>query len=119
MGLPEREVVDHFRRWLEADGWQVELEVDWADITATRDDRSLVAEAKGTTTSAGLDLDTAFGQLLRRMRDEDSTAYAIVVPRGAVGAALRVPAHVLARLSISIFSVDVDGTVRLEGGAAP
>lgn len=116
--MPERDVVDHFRRWLETDGWQVDLEVAWVDITATRDDHTLVAEAKGTTTSAGLDVDTAYGQLLRRMRDDDSTAYALVVPRGAVRAALRVPRHVLAKLSTSIFSVDDDGTVRLEGGVA-
>jgi hypothetical protein len=118
LGLPERDVVDHFRRWLETDGWQVDLEVAWVDITATRDDQTLVAEAKGTTTSAGLDVDTAYGQLLRRMHDDDSTAYALVVPRGAVRAALRVPEHVLVKLSTSIFSVDDDGTVRLEGGVA-
>jgi glutamate mutase epsilon subunit len=88
------------------------------DITATRDDYTLVAEAKGTMTSAGLDVDTAYGQLLRRMPDDDSTAYAIVVPRGAVRAALRMAEHVLAKLSISVFSVEDDGTVRLEGGAA-
>ena len=43
------------------------------DIIATRNDHTLVAEAKGTTTAAGLDVDTAFGQLLRRTRDDDST----------------------------------------------
>lgn len=118
MGLRERDVVDHFRRWLEADGWQVDLEVEWVDIIATRNGYTLVAEAKGATTSAGLDVDTGFGQLLRRMRDDDSTAYAIVVPRGAVRAALRVPEHVLVKLNTSVFSVDDDGTVRLEGGVA-
>lgn len=119
MGLREREVVHHFRRWLEADGWHVDLEVDWVDLIATRNDRILLVEAKGTTASAGLDVDTAFGQLLRRMRDDDAVAYAIVVPRGAVQAAVRVPEHVLAKLSTSVFSVDDDGTVRLEGGEAP
>lgn len=118
MGLTERDVVDHFRRWLEDDGWQVDLEVEWVDITASRNDSTLVAEAKGTTTSAGLDVDTAYGQLLRRMRDDETTAYALVVPRGAVRAALRVPEHVLAKLGISVFSVDDDGTVRLEAGVA-
>jgi hypothetical protein len=116
VGLREREVVDHFRCWLEAAGWEVDIEVDWADITAVRGDRTLIAEAKGTTASAGLDIDTAFGQLLRRMRDDDSTVYAIVIPRGSVRAALRVPSHVLTRLRVSVFSVGDDGTVRHEGG---
>ncbi|MEX2375452.1 MAG: hypothetical protein WD942_07690, partial [Dehalococcoidia bacterium] len=67
----------------------------------------------------GLDVDTAFGQLLRRMRGDDSTAYAIVVPRGAERAARRVPGHVLTKLRTAVFSVGDDGTVRLEGGVAP
>ena len=75
MGLGERDIVDHCRHWLAADGWHVELEVEWVDIISTRNDDTLVAEAKGTTTAAGLDVDTAFGQLLRRTRDDDSTTY--------------------------------------------
>lgn len=115
--LREAQVVSHFVRWLEAEGWNVSLEVDWADIVATRDGRTFVAEAKGTTTSPGLDVDTAYGQLLRRMRDDESTSYAIIIPRGAARAALRVPEHVLAKLIASVCSVDEDGTVRLERGA--
>lgn len=117
MGLREAEVVDHFVRWLEAEDWDVDLEVDWADIVAIRDGGTVVAEAKGTTTSPGLDIDTAYGQLLRRMSDDQSTNYAIIVPREAVPAALRVPDHVLMKLSASVYSVDDDGTVRLERGA--
>lgn len=116
MGLREAEVVDHFRRWLEADGWQVDLEVAWADVTATRGDRTLIAEVKGTTAAIGLDVDTAYGQLLRRMRDDALMAYAVVVPHEAARAALRVPDHVLAALHVSVFSVAEEGTVRLEGG---
>ncbi|MDP8931288.1 MAG: hypothetical protein M3O70_22635 [Actinomycetota bacterium] len=115
MELREAQVVDYFVRWLEAEGWRVDLEVDWADIVATRDGRTFVAEAKGTMTSPGLDVDTAYGQLLRRMRDDESTTYAIVVPRGATRAALRVPDRP-GKLSASVYSVDEDGTVRLESG---
>ena len=93
------------------------MEVGWADIVATRDGDTLFAEAKGTTASAGLDVDTAYGQLLRRMRDDEATSYAIIVPRKAVSSALRVPDHVLTKLSASVYSVDGDGTVRLERGA--
>jgi hypothetical protein len=116
--MREAEVVEYFRGWLEAEGWQVEPEVAWADVTATRGERTLIAEAKGTTTDIGLDVDTAYGQLLRRMSDDSSTVYAVVVPKPAVKAALRVPDHVLAALRLSVFSVAEDGTVRLEGGKA-
>lgn len=119
MGLREREVVDHFRRWLERDGWHVELEVAWVDVVATRDDRCIIAEAKGTTSSPGLDVDTAYGQLLRRMRVDEATTYAIVVPIASLRAARRVPPHVLAALRIAVFSVSDDGTVTHEAGPAP
>ena len=98
--MREAEIVDHFCRWLEAEGWQPELEVAWVDVTATRGGRTLLAEAKGDTTAIGLDADIAHGQLLRRMNDNPSTFYAIGAPSSAVQAALRVPDHVLAALSI-------------------
>lgn len=52
----------------------------------------IYAEAKGRTTAPGLDVDTGYGQLLRRMPDEDqpATRYAIVVPTEALRAAERV-----------------------------
>lgn len=87
-------------------------------VSATRGTRTLIAEAKGTTSAIGLDVDTAYGQLLRRMSDDPTTVYAVVVPLAAVKAALRVPEHVLAALRLSVFSVAKDGTVRLEGGQA-
>jgi hypothetical protein len=114
--MREAEVVDHFGRWLEAKGWEVDLEIDWVDVTATRGARTLLAEAKGSTAAMGLDVDTAYGQLLRRMTDNPSTAYAIVVPSAATRAALRVPDHVLTTLRLSVFSVAKDGTVQLEAG---
>lgn len=114
--MREAEVLDHFGRWLEADGWQVVLEINWVDVTATRGGRTLLAEAKGSTAAIGIDVDTAYGQLLRRMTDTPSTAYAIVVPSDATRAALRVPDHVLTTLRLSVFSVAEDGTVRLAAG---
>lgn len=102
MALREAEAVDHFRRWLEAEGWQVELEVAWADITATRGGRTLIAEAKGTTSAIGPDVDTAYGQLLRRMRGDAMTVYAVVVPVTAAPAALRVPDRVPGRVWLPV-----------------
>lgn len=84
-----------FAQWLRAQGWNVETEVEWADVVATRGDERLVAEAKGSTLAPNLDIDTAYGQLLRRMSDDSRhVRYAIVVPERHVGGALRVPAAI-------------------------
>jgi len=102
----EARVVDAFCRWLEASGWSVRREVDFVDVAAVRGDERLYAEAKGRTAAIGTDLDTLYGQLLRRMPDDDAGArYAVVVPTVAVSAALRVPAWVRARLRLDIYEV--------------
>jgi hypothetical protein len=83
-------------------------------VLARREGRSLYAEVKGATSSIGLDVDTAYGQLLRRMpafRDE-RVRYALVVPERAESAALRVPARVREALRIDVYVVDEDGGVR-------
>jgi hypothetical protein len=67
----------------------------------------LYAEAKGRTMAIGLDVDTLYGQLLRRMKDPASGArYAVVVPTAALKAALRVPAWVRDRLAVEVYEVD-------------
>jgi hypothetical protein len=116
----EAAVVHAFVSWLQADGWQARTEVDWCDIMATRDGHTLLVEAKGRTSAPGLDVDTAFGQLLRRMgaEDDDSIRYGLVVrdePK-SVRAALRVPRQVLGRLRITVYAVDDHGQVRILGG---
>lgn len=80
---------------------------------------TLYIEAKGRTRSAGTDVDTAFGQLLRRMpADEDlSLWFGLAVrdePR-SVQAAQRVASRVLGLLRITMFAVAEDGTVRVLG----
>ena len=60
----------------------------------------VIASPPGNSTAIGLDADIAHGQLLRRMNDNPSTFCAIGAPSSAVQAALRVPDHVLAALSI-------------------
>jgi len=117
--LREAEVVAAFTAWLEADGWHVRHEVDWIDVVATRDGRTLVAEAKGTTTSPGLDVDTAYGQLLRRMNGDPATSYALVVPAAATRAARRVSTHVLDALDIAVYAVHSDESIALVAGAGP
>ena len=69
-------------------------EVEWVDVVAQRDGVQLICEAKGRTGDPGIDLDTAYGQLLRRMPVEDDPAirFGLVVrdePR-SIRAALRV-----------------------------
>ena len=107
-------VVDADVAWLERSSWTVQREVDLVDVYAERGDERLYAEAKGRTTSPGLDVDTLYGQLLRRMRDpEPGARYAVVVPTAALNAALRVPAWVRDRLSVDIYEVDDNAGVHL------
>lgn len=90
----EERVVNAFCGYLEGDGWEVSREVDFCDIVARRaPGEVLYAEAKGRTKAIGLDVDTLYGQLLRRMPigDDPSARFAVVVPSAALAAALRVP----------------------------
>ena len=87
--------------WLERSGWTVSREVEFADVYAERGEERLYAEAKGRTGAIGLDVDTLYGQLLRRMKDPAANArYAVVVPTAAVNAALRLPGWVRERLYV-------------------
>jgi hypothetical protein len=116
----EVRVVDAFCAALEADGWRVTREVEFVDVVAHKDGTTIYAEAKGRTTSPGLDVDTMYGQLLRRMGDESRprARYAVVVPDAALSAAKRVPAWVRSRLGIDVYAVYEDGRVELYGSTA-
>ena len=57
-------VVAAFCEYLRAQGWTVTTEVAWCDVRAERDGAVIYAEAKGHTSAPGLDVDTAYGQLL-------------------------------------------------------
>ncbi len=109
----ERQVVDAFCAHLRGEGWQVSTEVDYADVVATRDGQTLYAEAKRRTDSAGLDVDTLYGQLLRRtgQHDDPAVRYAVVVPDRALAAAQRVPDWVRDRLRICLYAVTEDDQV--------
>jgi hypothetical protein len=50
----EARVVEQFSAWLQAEGWTVEHEVDYCDVSARRREDRLFAEAKGRTSSPGL-----------------------------------------------------------------
>lgn len=81
---------------------------------ATRDGETTYAEAKGGRRQWELDVDTMYGQLLRRMIDESAGArYAVVIPTEAVTAALRVPAWVRGHLAVAVYEVAENGAVRL------
>lgn len=113
----EKRVVDCFCAWLEVEGWSVEREVEFCDVLARRGEERLYAEAKGRTAAIGLDIDTLYGQLLRRMPlAEDPVArYAVVVPSEGVMAARRVPRRVRETLRIELYMVDEGGAVGLIG----
>jgi hypothetical protein len=118
--MNEAQVVEFFCAELEADGWDVTTEVQFVDVVARRAGSTIYAEAKGHTTETGLDVDTMYGQLLRRMTSEDDprVRYAVVVPASVLPAALRVPTWVRARLRIDVYAVHEDGRVELHGSTA-
>lgn len=109
----EARVVHAFRTWLEERDWEVTLEVEWCDLVARRGEQVLYAEAKGRTSDPGLDVDTMYGQLLRRVAfgGEPNVRFAVVVPTRARTAALRVPATTRDLLHIDVFVVDDNGRV--------
>lgn len=108
----EARVVDAFVAWLEADGWAVAREVACCDVVARRGDEVLYAEAKGRTTEVGLDVDTLYGQLLRRVPlDATSARFGVVVPTEARSAALRVHEPVRAVQAITVYVVNETGGV--------
>lgn len=90
-------------------------EVAHCDMRAERDGAVMFAEVKGRTAAPGLDVDTAYGQLLRRMGAEDdpSTRYALVVPSDALWHAQRVPRRVRRLLRIDVYEVAAGGAVTL------
>lgn len=105
----EHQVVHAFAAWLISQGWTVQFEVDWQDILAERHGHHLHVEAKGQTTSPGLDIDTAYGQLLRRMPTTDNhlDTYALVIPDEprSIRAATRVAPRIRQNLRIALYSV--------------
>ena len=101
-----------FVAWLQAQEWAVQREVAFCDVVARRDGVTLYAEAKGRTTSPGLDVDTLYGQLLRRVPlDAVGARFGVVVPSQARAAALRVPDSVRRLLDITVYVVDAAGYV--------
>ena|SRR5438105_12109126 len=63
----EQRVVDVFHKYLVAKGWAVSREVDFCDLVAEHDGERLFVEAKGRTAAIGTDVDTMYGQILRRI----------------------------------------------------
>ncbi|TQC42048.1 hypothetical protein EEB14_50990 [Rhodococcus sp. WS4] len=111
-----------FAGWLSSQGWKVRTDTEFVDIVAEKDGRRLYAEVKGASTVPGLDVDTAIGQLVRRMPSEPDQAvsFALVVrdePR-SVDAAVRAPQRILDLLGMALYAVDEDGGVRQLFGRA-
>ena len=111
-----------FAGWLSSQGWMVRPEVDVVDIVAEKDDHRLYAEVKGATAAPDLDVDTAIGQLVRRMPSEadQSVSFALVVRDEplSVEAAVRAPQRILDLLGMALYAVDEDGGVRQLFGRA-
>lgn len=114
--MREADVQAAFVAHLQERGWDVFTEnTGHVDVAAKRGAERIVAEVKGHTTSPGLDVDTMYGQLLRRMREEDRHSdirYVVVVPESLIVAATRVPQWVRAALRVEVVLVDDFGRVR-------
>jgi hypothetical protein len=115
----EARVVQAFCVWLAEHGWHTQLEVEHVDVVADRGNQRLYAEAKGRTAALGLDVDTLYGQLLRRMPTDQvgRAVFAVFVPDSAVKTAERVPVRVRELLGIEIYGVDDVGAVHRAGPA--
>ncbi len=113
----EARIVDAFCQWLVTRGWHTQPELDYVDVVATRGDRRIFAEAKGRTTCPGLDVDTLYGQLLRRVPRSaiGHDILAVVVPDVVKKFAERVPIEVRRVLNIHIFTVSELGSVQCVG----
>lgn len=116
----EATVVAVFSAWLAEQGWDCEklpAHGNHPDIVARHPDgRRLIVEATGFSRDSGTDLDTGYGQLLRRMKGEPDTSYALVVAGSIVRFAQRVPSEVRSRLGIALYTVDSAGRVALVDG---
>ena len=102
-----------FKSWLVAEGWTLINDArSWADVIAERGDERLIGEVKGHTGgNTGLDVDTMFGQLLRRMEPGAATTWAVIVPTWSLTAVLRVPIETRRKLGIRVFEVCDDDSV--------
>lgn len=115
----EARVVEAFCDYLVAEGWIISDEPGYTYVVARRDEVTLYAEVKGRTTDPGLDADTMYGQLLRRMQAEalGRDTFAVVVPTAALRSALRVPERVRQILGIAVYEVTDSGDVILASSA--
>src|SRR3954464_13814429 len=101
--MREADVESAFAAHLHERGWDVTTENDdYSEGGAKRGVERIVAEVKGHTTSPGLDIDTLYGQLLRRMTTRhEETRFVVVVPASMVSAATRVPWAIRELLNIA------------------
>lgn len=114
--MKEAEALARFAAYLDQQGWKVPPTPrgDYPDVDARHRETGarLVAEVKGQTSEPGLDTDTAYGQLLRRMdtEPEPGTRYTLVLPEALRVKAERVPAHVREMLRVEVWLVPDEGT---------
>lgn len=109
--MKEAAVNSIFAAWLESQGWMVDRSAFDADIVARRGETELRVEVKGDASDRGIDEDTSYGQLLRRMVPNAQVQYALVGHSGAMDLLERVPAFVRWRLGVGLYEVTDDGHV--------
>ena len=109
----EIRVVNAFRDYLISRGWKICPDPGFVNLLAERAGGRLYVEAKGRTAAIGPDVDTLYGQFLRRMPEQEvgTARFEAVVPVEDLDAALRVPSRVRQIRGIDIYSVDAAGEV--------
>ena len=115
--MVEADVQRAFVEHLGDRGWDVTTDnPDHTDLIAKRGAERIVAEVKGRTSEPGLDVDTMYGQLLRRMHPAatDETRYAVVVPADMRGKVTRVATEIRSVLGVEVWTVDDAGLVRVD-----
>lgn len=114
----EERGIQAFCTYLNDQGWTTEREIGFVDVVAQKGAHRIFAEAKGRPVAMGLDVDTMFGQLLRRMPQErpgPDTRSAVVVPTEASAAVERVPEWIRRELGIDLYVVSHEGSVAKRG----
>jgi hypothetical protein len=119
--VTEDDTLRAFLAWTDTNGLTPQPRRDHEDAVMADDYGVVTAKAKSATSSVGLDIDTTFGQLLRRAHpDHPSTTHcAVVVPASVESAALHVDATVREQLRIDLYVVGDDGVVDNPLGSTP
>ncbi len=111
----ETRVVEAFCKHLQNDGWDVQREVQFVDVMATRGRRPSTQRPRVERPRSAWMLTPSTGSSCAACRTKPRVPSlgVVVVPESAVPAALRVPEWIRTKLGVHIWAVADQGHVRL------